>query len=48
MESKLTMLFLLIGTVTVLSHIGDEAMQRTRGSLVNWRWRNLVRLRRKI
>jgi hypothetical protein len=34
--------------VVVLSNFGDESMPRAREPSVNRRWRNLVRLRRKI
>ncbi len=48
MDPKLTMLFMLIGTVVVLSHLTDENLTRMRRQLVNRRWRNFVRPPRKI
>lgn len=48
MDPKLTMLFMLIGAVVVLSHLTDENLTRMRRQLVDGRWRNFVRLPRKI
>ncbi len=48
MDPKLTMLFMLIGAVVVLSHLTDENLTRMRRQLVDRRWRNFVRLPRKI
>jgi hypothetical protein len=48
MDPKLTMLFMLIGAVIVLSHLNDENLTRVRRQLVDRRWRYLVRLSRKI
>jgi hypothetical protein len=48
MDPKLTILFMLIGAVVVLSHLTDENLMRMRRQLVNPRWRNFVRISRKI
>ncbi len=48
MDPKLTLLFMLIGTVVVLSHLTDENLTRMRRQLMDRRWRNFVRLSRKI
>lgn len=48
MDPKLTLLFLLIGTVIGLSHLGDETMRRNWRPLLSRRWREFVRPRRKI
>jgi len=48
MDPKLTMLFLLIGAVVVLSHLNEENLTRMRRQLVDRRWRNFVRISRKI
>jgi len=37
MDPKLTLLFMLIGTIISLSHLGDESLANKRG-----RWRNAV------
>ena len=48
MDPKLTMLFVLIGAVVVLSHLTDDNLTRMRRQLVDRRWRNFVRISRKI
>jgi hypothetical protein len=47
MDPKLTLLFLLIGTVVGLSHLGDENLYRTWRPSFSRRWRQFVRARRK-
>jgi hypothetical protein len=48
MDPKLTLLFLLIGTVVGLSHLSEENLTRMRRQLVDRRWREFVRIRRKF
>ena len=48
MDPKLTILFMLIAAVVVLSHLTDENITRMRRQFVERRWRNFVRLSRKI
>ncbi len=48
MDPKLTLLFMLIGAVVVLSHLTDENLTRMRLQLVDRRWRQFVRLPRKF
>jgi len=48
MDPKLTMLFVLIGAVVVLSHLTDDNLTRVRRQLLDRRWRNFVRISRKI
>jgi hypothetical protein len=48
MDPKLTILFLLIGTVIVLSHLSDEVLGRMRRQLVSRRWREFVPRRRRV
>jgi hypothetical protein len=47
MDPKLTLLFLLIGAVIVLSNLGDDSLTRMRRQLADRPWRNLMRVRRK-
>ena len=47
MDPKLTILFLLISAVIVLSHLNDENLGRMRRQLVDRRWREFVPRRRK-
>ncbi len=47
MDPKLTILFLLISTVIVLSHLSDENLGRMRRQFVNRRWREFVPLKRR-
>ena len=48
MDPKLTLLFMLIGAVVGLSHLSEENLGRMRRQLVDRRWREFVRIRRKI
>ena len=48
MDPKLTLLLLLMGAVIGLSHLSDENLTRMRRQLIDRRWRELVRIRRKI
>jgi hypothetical protein len=48
MDPKLTLLFLLIGAVVGLSHLSEENLTRMRRQLVDRRWRQFVRIRRKF
>ena len=47
MDPKLTILFLLIGAIIVLSHLTEENLGRMRRQLVDRRWREFVPLRRR-
>jgi hypothetical protein len=47
MDPKLTLLFLLIGTIVGFSHLGDEKMRKTWRPLFSRHWREFVRIRRK-
>jgi hypothetical protein len=47
MDPKLTILFMLIGAVIVLSHLTEENLGRMRSQLVQLRWREFVPSRRK-
>ena len=48
MDPKLTLLFLLIGTIVGFSHLSDESLSRMRRQLIARRWRDFVRGRRKF
>jgi hypothetical protein len=48
MDPKLTMLFVLIGTIIGLSHLSDDTLGRMRRQISGRRWRELVPGRRKI
>jgi hypothetical protein len=48
MDPKLTLLFVLIGAVVALSHLTDDNLTRMRRQLADRRWRNFVRISRKI
>jgi hypothetical protein len=48
MDPKLALLFLLIGAVIGLSHLGNETPNVMRRQLIDRRWRDLVRGQRKI
>jgi hypothetical protein len=48
MDPKLTLLFVLIGAVVVLSHLTEENLSRVRRQLFDPRWRQFVRISRKI
>jgi hypothetical protein len=47
MDPKLTVLFMLIGAVIVLSHMTEENLGRVRRQIVDRRWRELVPLWRR-
>ena len=47
MDPKIGLLFLLIGTVIVLSHLSEESLGRVRRQLADRRWRAIVPGRRK-
>jgi hypothetical protein len=42
MDPKLTMLFLLIGTIIGLSHLTEENLARWRQQMVRRSWREIV------
>jgi len=46
MDPKLTILFILIGAVIGLSHLGEENLGRVRRQFADRRWREFVPLRR--
>ena len=48
MDHKLALLFMLIGAVVVLSHLTEEKVARMRRQLIDRRWRQFVRITRKI
>ena len=48
MDPKLTLLFVFIGAVVVLSHLTEDNVSRVRRQLSDRRWRQFVRLSRKI
>ena len=43
MDPKLTILFLLIGSIIALSHLNKSTIDRTRRLLTNRNWRGLDR-----
>ncbi len=45
MDPKLAILFLLIGSVVVLSHLNEDNLGRMRRQVAGLRWRQLVRRR---
>jgi hypothetical protein len=47
MDSKLTLLLLLISSIIGLSHLNDENIDRLRRQLVARRWREFMPGRRK-
>ena len=47
MDPKIALLFVLIGTVIVLSHLSDENLGRVRRQLAAGRWREIVPRRRR-
>lgn len=47
MDPKLTMFFLLIGTIIVLSHLNDENLARMKRQFAVGRWREIMPGRRK-
>jgi hypothetical protein len=42
MDPKLTILFVLIGTIVALSHVSEGGFGRLRRASVNRRWRHFV------
>lgn len=48
MDPKLTMLFVLIGAVVALSHLTEDNLTLMRRQLIDRRWRNFMRISRKI
>jgi hypothetical protein len=42
MDPKLTILFVLIGTIVALSHVSEGGFGRLRRASVNRRWRQFV------
>jgi len=47
MDPKLTLLFMLIGTIIGLSHLSDGKLDRVRNRITVRRWRQFVPGRRK-
>jgi len=47
MDPKLTILFLLIGAIIVLSYLTEENLGRMRRQFVDRRWRKIMPLRRR-
>lgn len=47
MDPKLTILFMLIGAVIVLSHISDGRFARVRRQFAHGRWRAIMPARRR-
>jgi hypothetical protein len=47
MEPKLAILFMLIGAVIGLSHLGEAKFTRMRRQLIRLRWRDFAPGRRK-
>jgi hypothetical protein len=47
MDPKIALLFALIGTVIVLSHLSDENLGRMRRQLAGGRWREIMPRRRR-
>lgn len=48
MDPKLTILFMLIGGIIVLSHLGDGGLSRMRRQFSGRNWRGLVPGRRRL
>ena len=42
MDPKLTILFLLIGSIITLSHLSDDNLARMRRRFISRRWREFV------
>jgi hypothetical protein len=42
MDPKLTILFLLIGSIITLSHLSDDNLARMRRQFISRRWREFV------
>jgi hypothetical protein len=47
MDPKLAILFMLIGTVIGLSHLGEASLTRMRRQFIRLRWRDFAPGRRK-
>ena len=47
MDPKLTILFVLIGAIIVLSYLTEENLGRMRRQFVDRRWRKIMPLRRR-
>ena len=47
MDPKLTMLFVLIGTIIGLSHLSHETLTKVKREFDGRRWRDIVPRRRK-
>ena len=47
MDPKIAILFLLIGAVIALSHLGEANPRRLRRQLIAWRWREIMPARRR-
>jgi hypothetical protein len=47
MDPKLTILFMMIATIIMLSHLGEENLGRMRRQLGDRRWRELLPLLRR-
>jgi len=48
MDPKIALLFLLIGSVIVLSHLSNDGWARVRRQLAERRWREFVPRRRRV
>ena len=48
MDPKITLLFMLIGSVIGLSRLGDVNLDRVRRQLADRQWREFVPRRRKV
>jgi hypothetical protein len=48
MDPKLTILFMLIGSIVILSHLGDKTLNGVRRQFAVRQWRNLVPGLRKL
>ena len=48
MDPKITLLFMLIGSVIGLSRLSDVNLERVRRQLADRQWRELVPRRRKV
>ena len=48
MDPKLALLVMLIAVIVALSHMSEDNLARMRRPFVGGRWRNFVRIPRKI
>ncbi|HZL30318.1 MAG TPA: hypothetical protein VFC54_04555 [Pseudolabrys sp.] len=48
MDPKLTILFMLIGSIITLSHLADGTLGRVRRQISNRGWREIMPGRRRI